>query len=363
MKIGVIGSGQLGRMLAIAAYPLGHEVAFTTNSSQSPCKNLGKNFISQEYAQTIADITKFSDVITYESENTNIDLVREINKKITVYPSTKSLFISQHRGREKQIFDKLNIPCAPYQIVNSLTELKNTVKNIGLPAILKTTKDGYDGKGQFLINSKDELTKAWQSINGVEAILEKVVNFKRELSLIAVRDINNNCKYYPLVENVHHQGILRLTTVPAQNISNAKQKLAQQYMQKLLQEMDHIGILTIELFETDDNIIINEIAPRVHNSGHWSIEGARTSQFENHIRAITGTSLGDTSCIQKHCAMINIIGEHGPIEKVLKTKNAKLHIYGKNERKERKLGHINIHTNDIKDLQSSITNLADFLPK
>lgn len=361
MKIGIIGSGQLGRMMAIAAYPLGHEMAFTTNSLQNPCKDLGKNFISQENTKTIDEIVDFSDVITYESENTDIDLITKINKKVTVYPSATSLFISQHRGREKQLFDKLNIPCASYQMVSSLTELEDAVKNIGLPAILKTVKNGYDGKGQFFIKSKNELTKAWQDINKVNAILEKAIDFKRELSLIAVRDINGNCKYYPLVENIHHKGILRLTKVPAKNINNVE-KLAQQYMQKLLKEMNHVGVLTIELFETSDNLLINEIAPRVHNSGHWSIDGARTSQFENHIRAITGSSLGDTNCIEKYSAMINIINKHGPIEKVLKTTNAKLHIYGKSEREGRKLGHINIHTNDIQELELNIKNLAYFLP-
>lgn len=363
MKIGVIGSGQLGRMLAMAAYPLGHELAFTTNVKDNPCKNLGNNFICKDNQQIINEITAFADVITYESENTDIDLITEISKKSVVYPSAKSLFISQHRGREKQIFNQLDIPCAPYEMVNSLAQLKSAVNNLGLPAILKTAKDGYDGKGQFFINNKDEIKLAWQHINNKEAILEKVINFKRELSLIAVRDLNNNIKYYPIVENIHHKGILRITKAPAKNISKSKEELAKIYMQKLLKEMNHVGVLTIELFETKDNILINEMAPRVHNSGHWSINGARTSQFENHIRAITGSALGDTDLIQEHSAMINIIGRHGSTDKVLQTNNAQLHIYGKSERENRKLGHINIHDNDVNNVKNSLRNLADFLPK
>jgi len=362
MKIGVLGSGQLGRMLALSAYPLGHEMCFLASSAEDPSSLLGNIFIQNGSQEIIEDFANNSDVVTYESENTAISIVKEISQKTTVFPSAKSLYTTQHRGREKSLFDKLNIPCAPYQMVNNLSELKIAVENIGLPAILKTATDGYDGKGQFLIQSDSQLDQAWKSMSGVESILEGFVNFKRELSLVAVRGVDNSHEYYPLVENSHHNGILRLTIAPAQNISPKLQQQAESYMRSLLDEMNHVGVLTIELFETDNNLVVNEMAPRVHNSGHWTIEGARTSQFENHIRAITETPLGDTSCTHKYSAMINIIGEQGPIDKALTLKNAHLHLYNKTEREGRKLGHITITANTVDDLNTSLETLSDFMP-
>ncbi len=247
-------------------------------------------------------------------------------------------------------------------MVNSEQDLIDAVDNIGLPAILKTATEGYDGKGQFLIRETGQITDAWKSMNGVESILEGFVNFKRELSLIAVRGIDNDHKYYPLVENTHHDGILRLTIAPAQAIDPDVQKTAEHYMQTLLDEMNHVGVLTIELFETKDGLVVNEMAPRVHNSGHWSIEGANTSQFENHIRAISGMPLGDTSPTHPFSAMINIIGKTGPTDLALKLANAHLHLYDKAERADRKLGHINITANTQAELDASIATLTDFLP-
>ncbi len=362
MKIGILGAGQLGRMMAISGYPLNHQFGFSGNSNDEPSALLGHMFALEDNADNIESLVAFADVITYESENTDVEIVREINKDIPVYPGEKSLFTTQHRGREKALFDQLNIPCAPYQIVNTLEELQQAVSKIGPPAILKTTTEGYDGKGQFLMRSEDQIKEAFDSMNGVESILEGFVNFKRELSLIAVRGIDNDHKYYPLVENTHHDGILRLTIAPAQNIDPEVQKTAEHYMQTLLDEMDHVGVLTIELFETNDGLVVNEMAPRVHNSGHWSIEGANTSQFENHIRAITGMPLGDTSPTHTVSAMVNIIGKIGPTNIALNMANAHLHLYDKTERDNRKLGHINITANSLTELENSIQQLSDFLP-
>jgi len=359
MKIGVLGAGQLGRMLAISGYPLNHQFGFSGNSTDEPSALLGHMFALEDNADNIESLVAFADVITYESENTDVEIVKEISKNVSVYPGEKSLFTTQHRGREKALFDQLNIPCAPYQMVNSEADLKTAVEQIGLPAILKTATEGYDG---FLMRDESQITEAWQSMNGVESILEGFVNFKRELSLIAVRGIDNDHKYYPLVENTHHDGILRLTIAPAQAIEPAVQKTAEHYMQTLLDEMDHVGVLTIELFETEDGLVVNEMAPRVHNSGHWSIEGANTSQFENHVRAITGMPLGDTTPIHVFSAMVNIIGKNGPTEIALNMPNAHLHLYDKTERADRKLGHINITASTQAELTNSIEKLKDFLP-
>jgi len=362
MKIGVLGAGQLGRMMAISGYPLNHQFGFSGNSNNEPSALLGHMFTLEDNADNIKYLVDFADVITYESENTDVEVVREISKNVPVYPGEKSLFTTQHRGREKALFDQLNIPCAPYQMVSSEQDLIDAVNTIGLPAILKTATEGYDGKGQFLMRNISEITEAWKSMNGVESILEGFVNFKRELSLIAVRGIDNNHKYYPLVENTHHDGILRFTIAPAQNIDPTVQKTAEHYMQTLLDEMDHIGVLTIELFETENGLVANEMAPRVHNSGHWSIDGANTSQFENHVRAITGMPLGDTTPTHSYCAMINIISKIGPTNTVLNMPNAHLHLYDKEERANRKLGHINITANSQAELDESIKKLKDFLP-
>jgi len=362
MKIGVLGAGQLGRMLALSAYPLGHQMRFLALSEEDPSSLLGKTFIHNNNPEMVSNFADSSDIVTYESENTDVTIVNEISKNTKVYPSDKSLYISQHRGREKALLDTLKIPCAPYQMVNSLDDLKSAIKNIGIPSILKTATDGYDGKGQFLIKSESQIDEAWEKMSGVDAILEGFINFKRELSLIAVRGIDGSLEYYPLVENSHHEGILRQTLAPAQNISVSLQNKAEEYMSSLLKEIKHIGVLTIELFESDDGLLVNEIAPRVHNSGHWTIEGAQTSQFENHIRAITESPLGQTTMTSKFSAMINIIGVHGPIQKVLKTKNAHLHLYNKAERTGRKLGHITLTSNSIDELNKTIDSLKEYLP-
>jgi len=362
MKIGVLGAGQLGRMLAISGYPLNHQFGFSGNSNDEPSALLGHMFALEDSADNIESLVAFADVITYESENTDVAIVKGISKNVVVYPGEKSLFTTQHRGREKALFDQLDIPCASYQMVNSEADLKAAVEKIGLPAILKTATEGYDGKGQFLMRDESQITEAWQSMNGVESILEGFVNFKRELSLIAVRGIDNDHRYYPLVENTHHNGILRLTIAPAQDIDPAVQTTAEHYMQTLLDEMGHVGVLTIELFETEDGLVVNEMAPRVHNSGHWSIEGANTSQFENHVRAITGMPLGDTTPIHAFSAMVNIIGKNGPTEIALNMPNAHLHLYDKTERADRKLGHINITASSQAELDESIEKLKDFLP-
>lgn len=362
MKIGVLGAGQLGRMLALSAYPLGHQMRFLALSEEDPSSLLGKTFIHNNNPEMVSNFADSSDIVTYESENTDVTIVNEISKNTKVYPSDKSLYISQHRGREKALLDTLKIPCAPYQMVNSLDDLKSAIKNIGIPSILKTATDGYDGKGQFLIKSEAQIDEAWEKMSGVDSILEGFINFKRELSLIAVRGIDGSLEYYPLVENSHHEGILRQTLAPAQNISVSLQNKAEEYMSSLLKEIKHIGVLTIELFESDDGLLVNEIAPRVHNSGHWTIEGAQTSQFENHIRAITESPLGQTTMTSKFSAMINIIGVHGPIQKVLKTKNAHLHLYNKAERTGRKLGHITLTSNSIDELNKTIDSLKEYLP-
>lgn len=356
-NIGILGAGQLGRMLAQAGYSLGQKFGFYANNPQEPSINLGQAFYSSD-AKSIQKFAEFATVITYESENTSLEQVQELNKSAPVYPGEKSLFLSQNRTREKALFAKLDIACAPNALVTSLADLEQALDKIKTPAVLKTTTEGYDGKGQFVLTTPTQAAEAWKAIGEREAILEGFIKFGRELSIIAVRNPQGEKVFYPLVENSHRDGILRVTQAPAQSLKPEIQAQAESYMQKLLDELEHVGVLTLELFETETGLIANEIAPRVHNSGHWTMEGAQTSQFENHIRAICGLPLGATAPKQPFAAMVNIIGEHGDLNKILEMPNTHLHIYDKEERPVRKLGHINTLAQTQEELDKQLENLS-----
>jgi len=339
--VGVIGSGQLGRMMAIAGAPLDVEFVFFDEALSSPSSSFGPT-IQPSSKDALASFLDKVDVVTYESENTDAELVEKIATSTPVYPSVKSLRFSQHRLTEKTLFNELGIQTAKFERVASEADLDQAIETLGLPLILKTTTMGYDGKGQALVKTLDDAKTAWNSLKGNELIAESFVTFSRELSIIAVRSTNGDIKIYPLAENDHSNGILRVSRVPAQDVSTEKQEQAERFISTLLSELDHIGVLTLELFDTETGLVANEMAPRVHNSGHWSIEGAYSSQFDNHVRAITGMPLGDTSTAHPHCAMVNIIGKFGDRDLVLSTKGAYLHMYNKTERQNRNIGHINI---------------------
>lgn len=367
-KIGVLGAGQLGRMLALAGYPLELDFHFY-DTSGSPSVGLGDITIDTEAKLDNPALSAFLsdvDVVTYEFEHLPAHLTQFIESKTTLYPPSKSIEVCQNRAEEKALFTKLGIPTPKYHIVNSLEELKSAVEDLGCPIVTKTTRDGYDGKGQFVIRTADQCEEAWNSIgkgkNGINTLIaESFVDFSRELSIIAVRSADDSMEVYPLAENDHHEGILRYSTAPAENVAQEINDQANQYIKELMHELGHVGILTLELFETENGLVANEMAPRVHNSGHWSIEGAHCSQFENHLRAVAGLPLGSTEANKLTC-MINIIGEKGDTTSILKLPYAKLHLYGKEERKGRKLGHVTVQADNREELAWRVKNVASFLP-
>jgi 5-(carboxyamino)imidazole ribonucleotide synthase len=328
MNIGIIGDGQLGRMLALAGYPLGLNFGFLGDKN-SPSGNLGRTF------SNIAELDKFADVITYESENTDIELINSL--KTPVFPPVEILEITQNRTLEKSLFAKLQIPRAENITVNSLDTLKQAVTKINTPCILKTTTEGYDGKGQVFLKDKNQLENAWQELQEKELIVESFVDFDYEISIIAAFS-KDKTVYYPITKNTHSGGILRTSEVLENSILQEK---AKKYIDKIANEFNYIGVLTMEFFVKGDELIANEIAPRVHNSGHWSIDGARTSQFENHLRGICGLPLGGTHAIYDDIVMENIISTLPNLTTILQDNTAFLHLYDKEPRTGRKLGHIN----------------------
>jgi len=362
-KIGILGAGQLGRMLALAGYPLELDFFFY-DTTGSPSVGLGHVSSDKSANLDNPELKKFIDsvdVVSYEFEHLPLELAQHIEQTSTLHPSSRSLDVCQDRAKEKALFDRLGIPTPAYRIINSEQQLIEAIDELGLPVVVKTTTEGYDGKGQFVIKQVDQCQEAWTTIGNRTLIVEAFVNFSRELSIIAVRSIDDSIEVYPLAENQHNDGILRYSTAPAPRVDEEIAAQARSYAKELIHELDHVGILTLELFETDKGLVANEMAPRVHNSGHWSIEGAPCSQFENHLRAITGMPLGSTEASKPTC-MINIIGEKGDINGLLELPYAKVHLYAKEERPGRKLGHVTVQADNYEELVWRVKNIASLLP-
>ncbi len=359
-RVGIIGSGQLGRMMALAGTPLDVEFVFFDEANSSPCSQLGR-MIQPSGDNALKDFISSVDVVTYESENTSLELVREINKQKPVYPAELSLGKSQHRLTEKAEFNDLGIDTAKFKRVTTKQELISATNELGFPVVVKTTTMGYDGKGQAVIKSASDIESAWGQLSGSELIAESFVNFSRELSVIAARGVDGEIQIYPIAENMHKDGILRVSKVPVKGLCPEKERQAKNFITLLLNHLGHVGVLTLELFDCESGLVANEMAPRVHNSGHWSIEGSFCSQFENHVRAICGMPLGNPEAKQAASAMINIIGKNGDRNCVLANPNAHLHMYGKSERLNRKLGHINVFADTQEAVDDNLIKLTDFI--
>jgi 5-(carboxyamino)imidazole ribonucleotide synthase len=360
MTIGILGGGQLGYMLALAGYPLGLHFRFLDPSPEAPVGRIA-NRVTADFNDQQA-LEKFShglEVATYEFENVPVAAAKFLAERVPVYPPAGALEEAQDRLREKRLFRRLEIPATEFAEITKREDLDAAVKQAGLPAMLKTCRMGYDGKGQWLLRTAEDVERARPELPDAPLILEKFVSFTREVSILGVRGRGGEIAFYPLIENHHRGGILRLSLAPAPNLTASLQQEAEHAARKLLEELGYVGVLCIEFFEVGGRLLANEMAPRVHNSGHWTIEVAVTSQFENHLRAILGMPLGSTAAVGIS-AMINLIGEMPDSAEVLNVSNAHLHLYGKEPRAGRKLGHVTVRADRFEKLQQRLNALPGF---
>ena len=338
MNIGIIGAGQLGRMIALAGYPMGLQFTFLDRSQAAPGAQVGDIILGHfTDPDGIAKLAREVSVLTYDVENVPVEALQEARGNVPVHPGPAALAAAQDRLNEKQAFANHGIATAPYRPVDSREDLQSAVEALGLPAVLKRRRLGYDGRGQRFLHSSEDLDEAWEALGEAPLILEGFVDFDREVSLIGARNPSGETVFYPLTENGHEDGILRYSLAPARG-DGAQQK-AETQMRALMEDFDYAGILTIEYFEKDGELIANEMAPRVHNSGHWTIEGAATSQFENHLRGILDLPLGDPRP-RGQAVMVNCLGGMPGLAEVLALPDTHYHDYGKAPRPRRKLGHV-----------------------
>lgn len=346
--IGILGGGQLGRMLALSAAPLGLKCHIYCPDEASPAFDVSAQFTCAPYedADALAAFADAVDVVTYEFENVPDDTAAQLSAKVPVYPDPAILSITQDRASEKTFLEGLGVAVAPWAEVDSVSDLEAAVEKIGRPAILKTRRFGYDGKGQTSIGPDDDLSAAYEAIGAAPAVLEAMVPLACEVSLIAARTPSGAFKAYDVAENLHENHILKTSTVPA-SIPPALQVEAFEMGRKIADAFEYVGVLGVELFVTgegdDAKLLVNEIAPRVHNSGHWTQDACTVSQFEQHIRAIAGWPLGDTAR-HSDVVMTNLLGDEIDRWMELAPEPATaLHIYGKAEaRAGRKMGHVNV---------------------
>lgn len=342
--IGIIGGGQLGRMTALAAAPLGYRCHIFTPEEDSPASQVAEKTTVAAYEdeKALAEFAASVDVITYEFENIPVDTVQRLSELVPVRPQPSVLAVSQHRVAEKDFARDAGAQTAPYRHVTGLEQLRDAVQEIGRPAVLKTCRFGYDGKGQIKITAETDLAAAWESLKTDDAVLEGFVSFDKEVSVIVARGTDGTASAFPVAENHHVDHILSTSTVPAE-ISGATEKAARATAVALAERLELVGLLAVEMFVTaEGDVLVNEVAPRPHNSGHWTQDGCATSQFEQFVRAVTGLPLGPVGMLFP-TVMQNLIGdEAGQWLDVAAEPNAKLHLYGKTEaRPGRKMGHVN----------------------
>lgn len=341
--IGILGGGQLGRMLSVAAAQLGYRTHIYAPDAESVAGHVAAQHVQAAWddEQRLAAFAAHCDVATFEFENVPVDTIRYLSGHVAVRPGARSLEIAQDRLVEKRFVQDLGGRPAPFAAVPDRASLDDALAEIGTPSILKTVRMGYDGKGQARIAAADEADAAWDALGRHAAVLEGFVTFAHEFSVLLVRGIDGEVRFWDSPANVHESGILATSTLPPPAIVCDQQDEARALMTAIAEELDYVGVLTGEFFATDAGPVFNEMAPRVHNSGHWTIEGAVTSQFENHIRAVAGLPLGDTATVALPVTMRNLIGAGiEAVPALLADGACHVHHYGKAEvRAGRKLGH------------------------
>jgi 5-(carboxyamino)imidazole ribonucleotide synthase len=345
-------------MLALAGYPLGLRFRFLDPTPNAPAGALADQVVGDyDNPNALGVLAKDTTVITYEFENVPVAATNVLARYVPVFPPGAALADAQDRLREKTLFQQLGIPTTPFAAVDSYEQLHEAIARIGLPAVLKTRRLGYDGKGQMVLRTPEDMEPAWNALGSAPLILEGFVTFERELSVLAVRNRGGEAAFYPLVENTHRDGILYRSLAPAPGLTSDLQASAEDYAMRVLDHLHYVGVLAIELFQVGDTLLANEMAPRVHNSGHWTIEGAETSQFENHLRAILGWPLGSTRATG-YSAMVNLLGTTPNPAGVLAVPGIHLHLYGKEPRPGRKLGHVTLCADDRDTLAALLAKLA-----
>jgi 5-(carboxyamino)imidazole ribonucleotide synthase len=361
MRVGVVGGGQLGRMLALAGHPLGITLTTLDPNRTSPAAQVAPALLGDyDDREALEALASACDVATYEFENVPVDAARFLAARVPVHPPPEALEAAQDRLAEKAVFTEVGLPVAPFAPVRDLDSLLAAVDAVGLPAVLKTRRLGYDGKGQAVLHDRLRAHDAWRAVGEQPSILEAFVPFRRELSIVAARASDGSTAFYPLVENEHRDGILRVSRAPAE-VDDATRASAESHAVAVLERLRYVGVLAIELFDAGGTLLGNEMAPRVHNSGHWTIEGASTSQFEQHLRAVTGLPLGDPSP-RGASAMVNLIGALPEMETVLSVRGARLHLYGKEPRPARKVGHVTVVRDDAQARDAALARLLPLIP-
>jgi 5-(carboxyamino)imidazole ribonucleotide synthase len=342
MTLGIVGGGQLGRMMALAGYPLGLDFLFLDPAANAPAAQIAPSLVGELASPAMLHrLARRSQVISFDWENVSVPALRAATRGtgVRVSPPLRALSCAQDRLLEKRMFERLRIPTTHYAAVGSRRALQRAVAAIGLPGVLKTRRMGYDGKGQAVIRTAADADAAWASMGNTPLLYEGLVKFDYEVSCIAARAQDGEIAFYPLSRNLHHDGVLRVTLAPWRDAG--LEGAARRHLRALLLQLNYVGVLTVEFFVFRGSLIANEMAPRVHNSGHWTIEGAVTSQFENHVRAIAGLPLGDSSP-RAHAGMVNLIGSVPSMKPWLRLRDLHLHDYGKAPRPGRKVGHVTL---------------------
>jgi len=358
--LGILGGGQLARMLALAGAPLGVRFLIVDNAPDA-CAGQVAPLLTADW-RDFAALEKFAtqiDVATFDFENVPADTAQWLTEHTKVSPNPRALALAQDRLAEKTMFRELGLDTPAFAVVDSRADLERAANEVGFPSVLKTRRLGYDGKGQYRLRSNADLDAAWHALAGAPSILEAWVAFDREVSVIAVRGRDSTFSTYPLVQNWHADGILSASLAPAPDSSELAQ-VAARHARTIAEHLDYVGVFALELFVRDGKLLGNEMAPRVHNSGHWSIEGAACSQFENHVRAVLGLPLGDTSALGVS-VMLNWIGQLPDARGVLAEPRAHWHDYGKSPRAGRKVGHATLCADNSLQMRERLVRVADAL--